>query len=145
MSVERCCIENCENEAIVSCSCSDQIFLCSNHIPIHNSTVEIHTFRGLLCSFNDELKPKVLNYLELELQVLKNKIKNLHTYSNTLINFIIKESKKIQKSLNVQVKHLNSLIKQINRNSNIHRFIFENILKNIKPENNIINLLIIYR
>ena len=139
MSVVQCCIDNCENEAIVHCSCSDQIFLCHSHIPGHISAVQMHNLSSLVCSLDDEFKPKVLKYLELEMQILQNKMINLFSYTKSIIDFIIMESKKVQKSLKIQIKTLTSVIKQINHNPNINRLIIDNIYRNINPENKIIN------
>ena len=94
MSAEQCCMKNCEKGAIVSCSCSNKIYLCNNHIGDHILSPEIHTLESLMCTLNDECKPKVLQYIKLEMEILKNKMMSLVTYSTNAVNYIISETSK---------------------------------------------------
>ena len=139
MSAEQCCMKNCEKGAIVSCSCSNKIYLCSNHIEDHISSLEMHTLNSLMCILNDDLKPKVLQYLKLEIENIKIKMMTLMSFTTNAVNYIISETKNAIKTLKLQLKDLSLAIIHTSNHSSASRNIVFNACENIKSESKVIN------
>ncbi|CAG9327105.1 unnamed protein product [Blepharisma stoltei] len=103
MNYHKCCIEECQCQADIKCSC--MIYLCENHRNAHLGG-KTHHFLNLQTIVNAQTQREAINYLQRE-------IEKLRFLKGNLVNEVYKNIMKIESKLEIFCSKIDNDIEEI--------------------------------
>ena len=140
MLFSACYEMGCTEPPMFSCSCSEYLYICQNHIAMHLISSGTHLPASFCAKVSQNEKEELLRYLRSKGNFINQNIIKIITFSEEIIKMITNQTACICKKLKIEQKSINSAIKALETTMIAHKDILKAVTNKDSNNDQLMNL-----